>query len=476
MLSPPIRLASAEASRSSQSGRPPALRQAARGRAVIIPGLVNQVIRAAGSLEPSHVLQWATVGLLLKFSVGDHLRLGVRASRQRDHSPDVAPASLRLLHCCGQFATNQGGTERQARGVCGALAARGHVVSVVTRKPAGPTAPVPGVRIEAAIRAVEHGRLFGITYLGSATLSLLRGAGEADVLHAHHLYFDAVAAVPAGRIRRRPVLAKMVGAGPGGDLDRLRQTAGGSLLLKLLRTLDAVIVPSPTCRTELLAAGFPPERIRIIANGVDTALFHAEPEGKSSTLLPTHGGPVVAFTGRLIQAKGLLDLLEAWALLLRDVPEAHLVLVGSGPIEGEVRRRAGSPPLAGRVHLTGEVPDVRPYLRAVTAFVFPSWAEGLPNALLEAMAMGLPCVATDIGPIRDAVIDGEEALLVPVRTPDRLAAALVTVLTQPVLTARLGRAARKRVEAEFSLEIVVVRLESLYRELCARGHREGQGG
>jgi glycosyltransferase involved in cell wall biosynthesis len=287
---------------------------------------------------------------------------------------------------------------------------------------------------------------------------------------------DAVAALLAGRILRVPVVAKMVGAGPGGDLDRLRHTAGGSLLLRLLRTLDAVIVPSPSCRTELLAAEFPPERIRLIANGVDTAAFRFDAAMGPTRPLPTGEGPVVVFTGRLVKAKGLLELLEAWPLLLREVPDAHLVIVGSGPLEPELLRRAALPALAGRVHLTGEVPDVRPYLRAATAFVFPSWAEGLPNALLEAMAMGLPCVATDIGPIRDAVTDGEEALLVPVRTPDRLAAALVTVLTQPVLTARLGRAARKRAEAEFSLEIVVDRLESLYRELCARGHREGQGG
>lgn len=396
--------------------------------------------------------------------------------QRRDPARVLPPGTLRVLHCCGQFAATQGGTERQARAVCGALAARGHEVRVLARMRGGLEPELPGVTVHASIWTLDRVRLFGTTYLGTAIYHLIRLGCRADVLHAHHLYLDAVAALLAGRILRVPVVAKMVGAGPGGDLDRLRQTAGGSLLLKHLRTLDAVIVPSPTCHTELLAAGFPPERIRIIANGVDTALFRPEPPEKSSTWLPTHGGPVVAFTGRLIQAKGLLDLLEAWTLLLRDVPEAHLVLVGSGPIEGEVRRRAGSPPLTGRVHLTGEVPDVRPYLRAATAFVFPSWAEGLPNALLEAMAMGLPCVATDIGPIRDAVTDGEEALLVPVRTPDRLAAALVTILTQPVLAARLGRAARKRVEAEFLLETVVDRLEAIYRDLCSGRHRDGHRG
>jgi len=388
--------------------------------------------------------------------------------QRRDPARVLPPGRLRVLHCCGQFAATQGGTERQARAVCAALAARGHQVSVLARKVPEMQQAVPGVAVHGRIRAIDRGRLFGMTYLASACLFLLREAAAADLLHAHHLYLDAVAAVVAGRLRRRPVVAKMVGAGPGGDLDRLRRTAGGSLFLGLLRTLNAVIAPSPSCREELLAAGFPAERIHVIPNGVDIALFRPDPAAEAAPPLKTLEGPLVLYTGRLIEAKGLLDLLAAWPLLLRKVPHAHLVLVGSGPLEGEVRRRAGSPPLAGRVHLTGDVADVRPYLWAAAAFAFPSWAEGLPNALLEAMAMGLPCVAADIGPIRDAVTDGQEGLLVPVRAPERLAAALATLLREPALASRLGRAGRKRVEAEFSLERQVDRLGALYRDLCAR--------
>lgn len=392
------------------------------------------------------------------------------------HTHPSAPGSgrLRVLHCCGQFAATQGGTERQARAVCGALAGRGHQVAVLARKVPAAAHEVPGVAVHARIRAIDRGRLFGMSYLSSALLHLLREAGAADLLHAHHLYLDAVAAVLAGRLRGRPVVATMVGAGPGGDLDRLRRTAGGSLLLALLRHLDAVIAPSPTCRTELLAAWFPAERIRIIANGVDLSLFRPEPAPEPTTPLPFGQGHTVVFTGRLVEAKGLLDLLDAWPLLLPKIPDAHLVLVGSGPLEAELRRRAALPYLAGRVHLIGEASDVRPYLRAAAAFAFPSWAEGLPNALLEAMAMGLPCVATDIGPIADAVTDGEEALLVPARSPQKLAAALARVLGEPALAARLGRAARKRVEAEFSLERHVDALEALYRELTSRRGREAR--
>jgi glycosyltransferase involved in cell wall biosynthesis len=394
------------------------------------------------------------------------------ASLARTHVSASGSGCLRILHCCGRFAATQGGTERQARAMCGALAARGHQVSVLARKSPGPEQVVPGVTVHVKIRAIDRGRLFGLTYAASAVAHLVREARRADVLHAHHLYLDAMAALVAGRIRGRPVVAKMAGAGPGGDLHRLRQTAEGSLLLRLLHGLDTVIAPSPTCRTELLGAGFTAERIRVIANGVDTCLFSPNRAVESTMPLPMREGPAVVFTGRLIEAKGLLELVDAWPLLLREVPDAHLVLVGSGPLEVELRQRAALPPLAGRVHLTGEVLDVRPYLRAATAFVFPSWAEGLSNALLEAMAMGLPCVATDIGPIAEAATDGKEALLVPVKAPDRLAAALATILTRLDIADRLGRAARKRVEAEFCLEREVDALEALYRELTSRRGRE----
>jgi glycosyltransferase involved in cell wall biosynthesis len=325
-------------------------------------------------------------------------------------------------------------------------------------------APVD-VTVQARIRAIDQGRLFGISYLGSAIWYLLSEAKRADILHAHHLYLDALAARIAGWIRRRPVVAKMVGAGPGGDLDRLRQTGGGWMFLRMLRALDAVIAPSPTCRGELIEAGFATDRIHVIANGVDLAKFQLDSRLEATPPVISHGGPMVAFTGRLIETKGLLELLDAWSLVLREIPDARLCLVGSGPLEAELRRRAALPPLADRVHLVGEVADVRPFLRAASAYAFPSWAEGLPNALLEAMAMRLPCVASDIGPIRDAMRDGEEGLLIPVRAPDKLAAALITILSQPDLAARLGRAARKRVEADFSLEREVDHLEALYREL-----------
>lgn len=383
---------------------------------------------AATSLQLPHPLQRVIVGTPLRFLVGDHLRLRARASRRHDHSPDAAPGSLRLLHCYAQFATNQGGTERQARMVCGALAARGHQVSVLTRKTSGAGQVVVGVTVHARIWTLDGIRLFGTTYLGTAIYHLVRLGRKADALHAHQLYLDAIAALLAGRILRLPVVAKMVGAGAGGDLDRLRSVAGGSVLLRLLHSLDAVIAPSRSCRQELLSVGFSAQRIHVIANGVDLSRFRPDPAQEPSTRMSFGEGPAVVFTGRLIEAKGVPELLEAWPLLLREVPDAHLVIVGSGPLQEELRRRAARSLLADQVHLVSEVSDVRPHLRAAAAFVLPSWAEGLSNALLEAMATGLPSVATAVGAVAEVLDGGATGLLVRPGEPPALASALAALL------------------------------------------------
>jgi len=324
------------------------------------------------------------------------------------------------------------------------------------------------VTVHASIWTLDRVRLFGTTYLGTAIYHLTRLGRRADVLHAHHLYLDAVAALLAGRIRRVPVVAKMVGAGPGGDLDRLRQTTGGSLLLKLLRTLDVVIAPSPSCRVELLAAGFPAERIRVIANGVDTAAFRPEPTGGGAAPAGVDVGPVVVFTGRLIEAKGLLEFLEAWPLPLREVPRAHLVLVGDGTDREALCARARALGVAERVHLAGWVEDVVPFLWAADAFALPSHTEGMPNGALEAMATGLPCVATSVGAVAE-VLDGGAGILVPPGHPSALAEALTGVLGHAGGATRLGAAARARIESRFTLEQMLAKYEVLYRSLSRKG-------
>jgi glycosyltransferase involved in cell wall biosynthesis len=170
----------------------------------------------------------------------------------------------------------------------------------------------------------------------------------------------------------------------------------------------------------------------------------------------------VVFTGRLHPQKNLGLLLEAWPAVVR-ASGASLMLVGDGEERESLRARAAELGVANQVHFTGRVDDPSQYLRAADAFVLPSVAEGMSNSLLEAMATGLPCLASDIGGNTDLLGEGGAGWLLPGDDPEAWADAIIRVVTDRGLRFDLGSAARKRVEAEFSLEVVVDHYQSLYR-------------
>jgi glycosyltransferase involved in cell wall biosynthesis len=319
---------------------------------------------------------------------------------------------------------------------------------------------IEGVPIYRAIHGVQRGALFGLSYLLTATVAILRLGRDADVLHSHHLYLDAVAAVSAGKILRVPMLAKVACGGAVGDLARLRRTAGTRALFRILRGLDRIVVPSRQTDAEVRAAGFLEDRIVRIPNGVDIARF--TPAGPIRSDSPAR---TVLFLGRLDAQKGVDTLLSAWGEAAPHLPGTTLAIGGEGPQAAALRAAATRPGLAGNVRFLGAVPDPEAHLRTAAAFVLPSWHEGLPNALLEAMATGLPCVATAIGGTTDVATDESDALLVPPGDGAALAKALLRILTDADLAGRLGAAARRRVVGDFSLEAMVVRYEQLYQEM-----------
>jgi glycosyltransferase involved in cell wall biosynthesis len=168
--------------------------------------------------------------------------------------------------------------------------------------------------------------------------------------------------------------------------------------------------------------------------------------------------------GGLRQQKGLPGLLEAFA---RVPAPAELCLVGDGPERALLERRARDLGIAERVRFAGLVDDPSPYYARAGAFVMPSWAEGLSNALLEAMAFGLPVVATRIGGNVDLVEDGVNGLLVEPGDPDGLASALARVLGDEALAGRLGAAARRTVLDGYTMERAAERYLDLYRAALA---------
>jgi len=392
---------------------------------------------------------------------------------------------MRVLLITSQFLPIVGGAERQAHALARMLLARGHQVLILTRPLPlmPPREVVDGVPVVRAIRTIDLGPLYGILYILSVVRFLWRCRHDWDVIHITHLYLDAFAAVLTRRLHGLPVVVRPACAGYYGDLARLGRFRAwpvfpgprGLALRMIVRGVaqaDAFIANSHELRAELIGARFPPERIARIPNGVDGDHFHPDPRARLQEVRRHLGlplGPLLIFAGRLDPQKGLQTLIEAMRSPSVEALGAHLVLLGEGPQRAELEAAVRRHDLSARVLLRGLVDDVAPYLRAGDIFVFPSVGEGMPNALLEAMATGLPCVASAIGGCRDVITDRQTGILVPPGDATALQGALEELLGSPLLREKLGAAAREDAIARFGLERMAEQYEACYRAAIA-GH------
>ena len=218
-------------------------------------------------------------------------------------------------------------------------------------------------------------------------------------------------------------------------------TANAAAIAKVMRTRD----------------GVDPRRLRVAPAGIDAQPFLA-PQSETPEL-------EVISVHRFARTKGTVDLLEAFAAVRASRPGARLLLVGDGPERASLEARAQRPDLAGGVLFAGHRADLPVQLGRARVFALLSHDEGTPNAILEAMAAGLPVVATAIAGSAEAVLEGITGRLVPVRAPSAAAAALLRYLADPALAAAHGDAGRSRALASFSLDAVVRFYQELYLEL-----------
>lgn len=218
--------------------------------------------------------------------------------------------------------------------------------------------------------------------------------------------------------------------------------------------------------------GLPRSKVLTICNGVDTHRFC--PGGRQVARAALGIGPeaiVIGTVARLDPVKDQAGLLRAFSRVADD-PRALLLLAGDGPCRPELETTVSELGLDGRVRLLGERDDVPSVLAAMDVFVLCSIGEGISNTILEAMATGLPVVATRVGGNPELVVDGETGFLVEPRSPAALAAPLRRYLEDPGLLAHHGRSARDLAEAEFSLERMVGAYEQLYERLLdTKGRR-----
>ena len=387
---------------------------------------------------------------------------------------------MRICFVVSQFAPVVGGTEGQIRDLASGLAARGHTVEVVTQPvPGTPRRDrVDGVAVARALRTVQGGPLFGMTYGLSVALALWHRRA-ADLFQVAFAHWDAAV---AGWLRRRldrPVVVRVANTSAEGDLGRLRGSRYWPLvrswdgptvgtLIRAIQRCDAFVVPVPHMAATLSREGFARERIVEIGNGVDQWRFRPPTREERATARAALGvgrERVVVTVGRLDPLKGTGDLIAALPRLPKDT---RLVVVGDGTEREPLLADARALGVTRQVQIAGWTRDVLPFLWAADVFALPSHTEGMPNALLEAMSAGLPCVATRVGAVADLLDAGGAGVLVAPGDPPALAAAMAAVLEDQDGASRLGAAARARVEARHTLDEMLTRYETLYQRLTCR--------
>jgi glycosyltransferase involved in cell wall biosynthesis len=203
-----------------------------------------------------------------------------------------------------------------------------------------------------------------------------------------------------------------------------------------------------------------------MANGIDTASFAPKmPKEEAKSAVGVRNKTLVLFVGRLAQQKSLPTLLSAMKPAAQSCPNLHLLLVGDGPEREALEAMARDLNIREVVTFVGRHTDVKPFLQAADIFVLPSEKEGMSNALLEAMATGLPCIATPVGASPQLLDHGRCGLLVPVGDVDAWANALIDLERNSKHRGELGHSARQRVLTEYDFSVVGTRYEALYQDL-----------
>ena len=238
----------------------------------------------------------------------------------------------------------------------------------------------------------------------------------------------------------------------------------------LSRFDGSIVAVSHELRDYMIDARFPSRRIAVVHNGVQPMAMPsiADRRRARQQLRLDERAFVVATVARLDPVKDLMTLLEAFAAVRLRVPLAHLLVVGDGPERARLEARAAQPDLAGSVHMTGYRQDVRALLPAADVYTSSSISEGVSITILEAMAAGIPVVATAVGGTPEVLPDESAGgILVPCRNPERLASAIVSLALDQRRRAALAEAGRRRLETSFTIDRMVDDYARMYRGLVA---------
>ena len=348
--------------------------------------------------------------------------------------------------------------------------------TVISLKPPGEIAErirTLGIEVLSPAIGDETGAFAALElFLEARRLPRLLGGRSYDIVHSVLFRAHLLGRLAAKRVGARVVVNSY----------RSSSEAGSGWLLRADRWTRSRVT-----RFHLQSAGLAtalqqrlavePGRCVVIPNGIDLTEADAglairkDEARRNLGLFPTD--LAIACIGRLHEEKGVSHLVGAFHALLQAHPTARLLLAGDGPARQSLETMVEALRLGPFVRFLGTVASPWPVLAGADLFALPSLVEGMPNALLEAMAAGLPAVATAVGAVPEMVTGGREAMVVPPGDAGALARALATLAAWPSMRREMGALARQRVEAGYRIEATVAQTERLYSELLAAQRRAG---
>jgi glycosyltransferase involved in cell wall biosynthesis len=302
-----------------------------------------------------------------------------------------------------------------------------------------------------------------------ARYSRIVRAAKPDLVHAHSSKAGAIARLGKLVHPGIPVLYTPHGYAFAGFFEHGRERMAYREAERVLGPLTRRVVAVCRAEARLASSVYPARRVRVVRNGID--VVDGGPADQRVRALSSQGAIVSAVT-QLRPGKGVETLIDALPALIARHSDVQLVVVGDGPLRSALEARAYDRGVGAAVHFLGEHAEPSAVLRASDVFVLPSWAESFPYVILEAMSARLSIVATDVGGIGEAVVDGESGLLVGPRDPAAISRALLALLGDETLRTRLGGTARAVVARDFTRAGMIAQLADVYEEVLSGVSRQ----
>lgn len=306
--------------------------------------------------------------------------------------------------------------------------------------------------------------LRALSFIIMACLVLIRQRRKFDIIHSHQIFSPTTIGWFISVLLRKPLIVNLHGGGPYGDLTKLlrRPRTGKFRLNQIARQASTIISITQEISEELRKAGIDESKVIQLPNSVDSDEFCPVSDEEKVALrkalnLPLDV-PIAVYVGRLVDGKGLEDLIEAWGRLSL---EAYLIVIGTGDLETALRQQAEQLSL-NTVQFVGFKTNISEYLQACDVWTLPSYSEGVPISLLEAMSCAMPIVTTPVGGIPEIIKHEVNGRLIPPGKVDLLAEALSQTLKLDQSTHQLGLGARQTILERYSINISAQSYLSLY--------------